>query len=629
MDRGEVNRDPVHDEFFKEQDLADALVREAIQNSLDARRGRSTVRVRFRLATGAHALAPERAGAYLHGLAEHLEAIDIRAPLADEPVPFLTIEDAGTRGLTGDPEADPDLDDSRGEKNDFYFFWRNVGRTVKGELDRGRWGLGKSVFSVASRIRTMFGLTLRADDERRPLLLGQSVLKTHVIDGTKYDPYGFFAHGKGLARPIETKPQIERFVRDFGLARAEPGLSIVVPMFRHEDLTFGKLAESVLRQYFYPITRGDLVVTVEEPGRSIAISSRSIAAVAAELGGDEAERIARLCDLVRWSLLIDAERIVLADAGAAAAPKWDESIIGEHDLDRLRERFENGERLAFRVPIVVKRKKTKRPSWLDLFIEKDDRLKRSEQHFIRRGITIPDVTIRSTPARPVRALVVVDDDALSTLLGDAENPAHADWSERADKVRTLYDHGASTVRFVKNSIVQLSAMLTRPPEGRVRDFLAELFSIDVEESNDEGRAAGAAESEELQTAGNAPAFPPTVGHASHPAIIKTGRGFTIHGSGDVSQVGRTMRTEVAYRMRGGNPFRKYSAFDFDLGRELVLEISGADLRSKSGNGIEFVPTSPDFAIGISGFDPRRDLLVHLSEVNVSEDETDAAQAELH
>ena len=39
MDLGEVQVDPVHDEFFKAQDLADALVREAIQNSLTGRYG--------------------------------------------------------------------------------------------------------------------------------------------------------------------------------------------------------------------------------------------------------------------------------------------------------------------------------------------------------------------------------------------------------------------------------------------------------------------------------------------------------------------------------------------------------------------------------------------------------------
>src|SRR5947208_9535672 len=76
MDLGEVQVDPVHDEFFKAQDLADALVRESIQNSLDARvaRSRSPVRVRFRLATGAQAVPAEAAGEYFDGLAVHLQA---------------------------------------------------------------------------------------------------------------------------------------------------------------------------------------------------------------------------------------------------------------------------------------------------------------------------------------------------------------------------------------------------------------------------------------------------------------------------------------------------------------------------------------------------------------------------
>ncbi len=73
MSRGEMNVDPVHDEFFKAQDLADAIVREAIQNSLDARRGHSTVRVRFRFATGVNALPSSVAAQYLRGLESHLQ----------------------------------------------------------------------------------------------------------------------------------------------------------------------------------------------------------------------------------------------------------------------------------------------------------------------------------------------------------------------------------------------------------------------------------------------------------------------------------------------------------------------------------------------------------------------------
>ncbi len=80
-------------------------------------------------------------------------------PREAEAMPYLVIEDFGTRGLTGDPHVDPELEPASDIKNDFFYFWRNVGRSNKGEVDRGRWGLGKAVFTVASRIRTIFGIT--------------------------------------------------------------------------------------------------------------------------------------------------------------------------------------------------------------------------------------------------------------------------------------------------------------------------------------------------------------------------------------------------------------------------------------------------------------------------------------
>src|SRR5215210_8785846 len=122
MEPGEVHVDPVHDEFFKAQDLADALVRESIQNSLDARatRSRSPVRVRFRFAAGPHALAAEAIREYFGGLEPHLHAvaktIHTVLPREDEAVPYLLIEDFGTRGLTGDPSVDPELESSGEEQ---------------------------------------------------------------------------------------------------------------------------------------------------------------------------------------------------------------------------------------------------------------------------------------------------------------------------------------------------------------------------------------------------------------------------------------------------------------------------------------------------------------------------------
>lgn len=605
MDLGEVQVDPVHDEFFKAQDLADALVRESIQNSLDARlpRSRSPVRVRFRFATGSHALHADAVRQYFDGLDAHLHAavktMHTVLPRDAEAMPYLLIEDFGTRGLTGDPHVDPELEPDGEVKNDFFYFWRNVGRSNKGEVDRGRWGLGKAVFTVASRIRTIFGITRRFDDGRS-LLLGQSVLKTHVLDGQRIYPYGFFARFErksGLPLPIEDPMLLERFVDDFAVTRTEPGLSIAVPYFREDELTLENITASVIRQYFYPILRGDLVVEVVDGARVQRIAADTIESLTSDAD------VVRLCALTRWSI-DHPSRITLPERGDAA-PRWDESVLDAAQLASLRERFAAGERLAFRVPILVKRKRA-RPaaSWFDVYLERDESLRRPEHHFIRSLITIPDV--RANGDKAARALIVIDEPALSRFLGDAENPAHSDWSERADKIRTLYDHGAWTLRFVKNSAAFLASLLARPPAGRETDLLADLFSIDVPEESREERAPRIP----IRAAG---AIPEGDAPAPGITIAKVSGGFTIKGSD--AAAGRALRGEVAYRVRAGNPFRKHSPFDFDLASDIQVSADGARLRPTSGNTFELLPAAAKFQVSLKGFDPRRDLIVRVVEAD--------------
>ncbi len=618
MDRGEINVDPVHDEFFKAQDLADALVRESIQNSLDARRGRSTVRVRFRFAVEEQSLPQEVAERYLHGLAPHLAAVAL--PAASGPMPFLVIEDSGTRGLTGDPGEDPELDpDSRvaAPRNDFYYFWRNVGRSGKGELDRGRWGLGKAVFSVSSRIHTMFGLTLRADDEQR-LLLGQSVLKTHILEGKRNTPYGFFGNvGRdSFPHALDASGVIDTFIEDFGLQRAEPGLSIVVPFHREDDLRFEKVVASVIRQYFYPITRGDLVVTVEENGVVETIRSSSIEAVA------QTTPVARVCALTRWSVTLpENEWISIAEPPSPGAPKWREDLLPAPELELLRQRFEAGDRLAFRIGVAIRRKRSRAASsHFAVILEKDETLRRGEHHFIRRGITIPEV--KSGREKGVRAILVADEEALSTFLGDAENPAHSDWSERSDKIRILYEHGPSTLRYVKRAIEQLAAMISTPPAGRDASLLSSIFSVQVPAD-----AEGPAPRARRDRAGSSSPAPPVAvkAHDQRVRLTPIAGGFTLRGSGGTADVGVPYTAEVAYRTRHGNPFRKYSTFDFRIGEnDVALASEGTTIRRLDGNRLEFLPTQPDFHLALTGFDPRRDLVVR-----VTRKDDDAPEAELH
>jgi hypothetical protein len=237
--------DPAHLEFFRSEALEDtvsALVREDIQNRLDAKAAGAAgpVRVRYYLSDEATHVPADQTQRWLKGLGPHLNAPQSLEEIGSDPInlskpmPFLVIEDFNTTGLQGDPLETSDPVD-RTERNDFYWFIRNVGRTGKKAGDRGRWGLGKIVYPASSTIRSFFALSVRVPD-LRPALIGRSVLAIHAVGTSEYHSEGYGAvfpdaQYPYLAVPIEDQPAVADFIGQFRLTRRldEPGLSLVVP----------------------------------------------------------------------------------------------------------------------------------------------------------------------------------------------------------------------------------------------------------------------------------------------------------------------------------------------------------------------------------------------------------------
>src|SRR5262249_24313708 len=170
---------------------AEALVREGIQNSLDARRNGQTVRVRIRLSGPDVLVSAKHLAPFLKEGWPHLRAPrnGLRElPPLDSPCPYLTFEYFGTTGLEGDPAQWHKV---AGQKNGFFAFFRAEGYSEKGEIDRGRWGVGKTVFPRASRISTFWGLTVRMSD-RKGLLMGRAILKSHQLGDHRFVPDGYY-----------------------------------------------------------------------------------------------------------------------------------------------------------------------------------------------------------------------------------------------------------------------------------------------------------------------------------------------------------------------------------------------------------------------------------------------------
>jgi len=284
--------DPSHLQFFRSSALDDAvsaLIREDIQNRLDAKSKQgeqSSVKVCYNLSAKGESLDREQADKWLAELEPHLNApktleeLGAQSPFrVDRKMPYLVIEGFNTTGLKGDSLETKDPVESS-DRNDFYWFIRNVGRTRKKVGDRGRWGLGKIVYPASSDVRSFFCYSVREGD-CRPTLVGRSVLAIHAINGSEYVSEGYFAKFESenpeFAVPEESGQEIEQFVKDFNIQRSssDPGVSLVVP-FPEESITHASLVQGVIKSYFWEILRGALEVEVSCGDNSVSrIYSRS------------------------------------------------------------------------------------------------------------------------------------------------------------------------------------------------------------------------------------------------------------------------------------------------------------------------------------------------------------------
>jgi hypothetical protein len=126
------------------------LVREAVQNSWDARAG--SRKVRFSLTSWI--LKPGQLRVLREVvLRERAPASSIADALKAEDVRVLAVRDEETVGLGGPTRAD--LEAPEGEPTDFVDFIRNVGQPPDHELGGGTYGFGKAAYYLASSVRAL------------------------------------------------------------------------------------------------------------------------------------------------------------------------------------------------------------------------------------------------------------------------------------------------------------------------------------------------------------------------------------------------------------------------------------------------------------------------------------------
>jgi hypothetical protein len=594
----EPRRNPTEGRFIR-RDPAAVIIREAIQNSLDAARPNEKVRVRVCVTE-----IPDSPDVqwFFRGLQEHAGAAGLSWPSGGRRIRCLVIEDFGTTGLTGGF--------SRRDRNGhFYQFWWNVGRSEKAEGRRGRWGVGKSVFHLASEIGCFFGLTVR-DQQPRALLMGRSVTRIHELDGREWDAYATFGRKETpedcFVLPVCDLTVIKGFQALFQLERRdEPGLSVVVP-YLVDDVQFGELRTAVIKEYFFAILNATLSVKLYDGRTEVTLDDSSIADEVAHLEDVQSRATGAFLQLAQWGLENETSAQPLLFSSLDRAPKWDAVPLTDSQLAALQQQFADRKPVAFSVRLPVQpRGRVPEKGVFYVYLQRVPDLGGVRPMFIRRDLNIVKAA-ENFSLRDAVALVYIPDGPLANLLALSEDHGHSEWQERSEEFRNRYVYGRDTIRFVRNSVRELYERLS-PRAGQTdRQALIDVFYLPLSAQPSEPAKPGNTAGDGRRTPGSGKGPP-----VKQPLRLeKINGGFTVSPAQGASLAGRTIRVLAGYAVRGGSGIARYDPLDFDFSSDgFDIGCTGATVTHRRENRLEILVLQNSFRVSVAGFDGNRDLEV--------------------
>lgn len=606
-------------EFFNTLNFdkkAEYVVRESFQNSGDAgiNSSKTPVRIRVFLSGSERALKPNIAKKYFGGLNEHLKACNDLDGNWDEtlngPCEFLVIEDFETYGLTGDESAGI----HSAEENHFYHFFRTAGRTdkVSGSGKMGSWGIGKFVFLMSSRVRSMFGYTIREEGGpgRNRLLLGQTSLKFHEMNGNTYSNYGYF----GLltnpdelpTMPYSEEEQLREFSEDWGLKREnETGLSIVVPYcFGLDDEA---LLLAVVNEFCGKILSRFMEIELDLPRIGIVNINRTNlqAIIEAHSSDSEWDDVRLLVKLLITYELIQKSKIEIPTVSGGTT--WGDIQLSQELREELIARMQTENVAVVRVPVTITRKNNEtESSFFDVVVQQEETSEPVYPVYFRNGLRISGRQMGKA-SNSVRAVFISGPGILDEMLTNAEGPAHTEWTPTREKFADKYKNDSTWLTFCRSAPRRVVELARGATEENDFTSLSDLFPDPDYQPTDstrprKTRVAGTTSSDDEIVVDQMGQIPVKLG--------KVKGGFSL--SLDEIEVD-SVQVEMAYARNRGSAFTKWNKADF-LVSALDVEVLHGNITSKAANRIVVqVLNQKKFRMTIRGFDEHRDLKVRANE----------------
>jgi len=621
---GQKLRNPLGDAFFTDTELltdASSLIREAIQNSLDAS-GASDEPVRIRIKIGRQTDADVISDSF-NGLEPHTEKVLGQAGQIKNSFRYLVYEDFNTTGLWGDTRIDQVPEGSLKEDHSYSFFAHYEGEGSKDDGKKGKWGVGKVVFPMLSQLKTFFSYSVRPKSKapcgKTNILIGQSILKFHELGETFFQPDGWFAEAEsesGVPLPL-AGAIANRFAKQWSISRSEDqnGLSVVIPYIRKE-LGVPQFRDAVIRQYFLSILAQELECEFEdEAGTILVLNSKNISQVIDGLQNltEGANRDLNTYQ-VRMAISSFVKAVKLEDPhlkfsvpDEVTPPSRME--LSEELVSSASESLESKGVAVFEVTLDVPKAHspgTESDSFEVLVVKAEGV---NPIIYSREGILVPGT--RAVKVRDFLVVVMMDQGPLANLLGASEGPAHEDWRDDTKRFKDYFGHSAQA-QAKASRIIRVVRMLP----SRIVDELTKFDDgvSDTEYFSDWFALTERPEESSKDTQGVAVKPNPPARNPAQPQLTFSVAGGVLSARGGSAKTpqGSTITLTLAHSVARGNAFSKWSALDFELGDKKSIRINskGLKVQKYAGQEISFQVIAADsWLLEIAGFKEYRDIEV--------------------
>lgn len=215
---------------------------------------------------------------------------------------------------------------------------------------------------------------------------------------------------------------------------------------------------------------GKLVIEID----NITIDQFNVRDLAAQYSSDMFPQIDLLFEFIGETFAATEESLLQLKQGWQKSGSIDVEHFDSDSLGQAKTDFKAGKIVGVKFPAVVTKKDgSSHDTSFRVFVKRPEELNKGLDIYVRGGLTLPgEAKFRE---RKALGAMIADDDEICALLGDAENAAHTQWTQKTEKLTKNYKAPGKLVGSIKKSVLSIYKLLAEITEERDEDALASFF----------------------------------------------------------------------------------------------------------------------------------------------------------